>query len=73
MLLFDAHLNLAYNAIEWNRNLELSVEEIRASDAPMTELGRGTGTVSLPEMRRGEEIGDTANTVRHAICAKQLA
>jgi len=53
MLLFDAHLDLAFNAIDWNRNLELSIDELRASEAAMTELGRGTGTVSLPEMRRG--------------------
>lgn len=54
MLLFDAHLDLAFNAVDWNRNLELSIAEIRASEATMTELGRGAGTVSLPEMRRGE-------------------
>ncbi len=54
MLLFDAHLDLAYNAVEWNRNLELSIAEIRSSESAMTELGRGTGTVSLPEMRRGQ-------------------
>lgn len=54
MLLFDAHLDLAFNAIDWNRNLEMSIAEIRAAEASMTELGRGTGTVSLPEMRRGQ-------------------
>ena len=54
MLVFDAHLDLAYNAVDWNRNLELTIDEIRASEASFTELGRGTGTVSLPEMRKGE-------------------
>lgn len=54
MLLFDAHLDLAYNAVDWNRNLESTIAEIRATEATMTEKGRGTGTVSLPEMRRGE-------------------
>jgi membrane dipeptidase len=54
MLLFDAHLDLAFNAVDWNRDLELTIAEIRAAEASMTELGRGTGTVSLPEMRRGE-------------------
>lgn len=54
MLIFDAHLDLAFNAIDWNRNLELSIAELRESEATMTELGRGTGTVSLPEMRRGQ-------------------
>jgi membrane dipeptidase len=54
MLIFDAHLDLAFNAVDWNRNLELSIADIRASEAGMTELGRGTGTVSLPEMRSGQ-------------------
>ena len=54
MLMFDAHLDLAFNAVDWNRNLEWSIDEIRAAEASMTELGRGTGTVSLPEMRKGQ-------------------
>ncbi len=54
MLLFDAHLDLAFNAVDWNRDLEQMIAEIRDSEAAMTEKGRGTGTVSLPEMRRGE-------------------
>jgi len=54
MLMFDAHLDLAYNAVDWNRNLELSVAETRRLERGMTELGRGAGTVSLPEMRRGQ-------------------
>ncbi len=54
MLMFDAHLDLAFNAVDWHRNLEQTIEEIRASESAMTELGRGTGTVSLPEMRKGE-------------------
>lgn len=54
MLLFDAHLDLAYNAVDWNRNLESSIADIRASETGMSEPGRATGTVSLPEMRKGE-------------------
>ncbi len=54
MLLFDAHLDLAFNAVDWNRDLEQTIAEIRDSEAAMTDKGRGTGTVSLPEMRRGE-------------------
>ena len=53
MLLFDAHLDLAFNAVDWNRDLELSIEQIRTAEAGMTELGRGAGTVSFPEMRKG--------------------
>jgi len=29
MLIFDAHLDMAWNALEWNRNLELPVHKIR--------------------------------------------
>jgi membrane dipeptidase len=54
MLIFDAHLDLAWNALGWNRDVTWPVEEIRASESGMTELGRGTNTVSLPEMCRGE-------------------
>lgn len=70
MLIFDAHLDLAWNAVEWGRDLTLPVSEIREREAHlvrplgseskksdmggMTEWGRGTGTVAFPEMRRGE-------------------
>ena len=55
MLLFDAHLDLAMNAVEWNRDLTRSVAEIRSSEAPMRDKpDRGRGTVALPEMRRGQ-------------------
>lgn len=53
MLIFDAHLDLAWNAIDWKRDLEMSVAEIRSSEIGMQELGRATNTVSLPEMRLG--------------------
>jgi membrane dipeptidase len=56
MLIFDAHLDLAWNAIDWNRDLLLDVPEIRrrelASDA-LDFKARGRGTVSFPELRRG--------------------
>ncbi len=53
MLLIDAHLDLAMNAIDWDRNLDLEVEAIRALEKDMTQAGRGNGTTTLPEMRRG--------------------
>ena len=50
----DAHLDLSMNALEWNRNLKLSVEEIRAAEFGMTDkVDRGNNTVSLPSMREG--------------------
>ena len=54
MFLFDAHLDLAMNALEWNRDLRWSVEEIRKSELGMVDKpDRGLNTVSLPEMRKG--------------------
>ena len=54
MLILDAHLDLAMNALEWNRDLSRPIEEIRAREAHLTDKpDRGRGTVSFPEMRRG--------------------
>ena len=54
MLIFDAHLDLAMNALEWNRDLAQPIDEIRAREKGKTDKpDRGRGTVSLPEMRRG--------------------
>jgi membrane dipeptidase len=53
MLLFDAHLDLAWNALDWNRDLLQSVDAIRAAEEGLTAKGRGRGTVSFAEMRRG--------------------
>src|SRR5439155_8275865 len=54
MLLFDAHLDLAMNALEWNRDLTRPIDEIRQRENGMTDKpDRGRGTVCLSEMRRG--------------------
>jgi membrane dipeptidase len=53
-LIFDGHLDLAMNALEWNRDLTLPVEEIRKCEAGLTDKpDRAKGTVSLPSMREG--------------------
>ncbi|HEX6970732.1 MAG TPA: membrane dipeptidase [Limnochordia bacterium] len=54
MLLFDGHLDLAMNALDWNRDLTLHVAQIRQAEAGMEGKGRAAGTVSLPEMRQGD-------------------
>jgi len=57
MLIFDAHLDLAWNALDWNRDLRLTAHEIRKReiDEGMTEhKARGKGTVTFPELRRGK-------------------
>jgi len=53
-LLFDSHLDLAWNAISWKRDITLPLREMNARDAQFTDhVSRGHATVSLPEMRRG--------------------
>ncbi len=53
MLVFDGHLDLAWNALQWNRNIQQSVYTLRTQEAGLTGKGRGQNTVALPEMRRG--------------------
>ena len=54
MLIFDAHLDLSMNALEWNRDLTRPISEIRQREKGLTDKkDRGQGTVSFPEMRRG--------------------
>jgi len=54
MLIFDAHLDLAMNALEWNRDFSRPIQEIRGRERGMTDRpDRERGTVSFAEMRRG--------------------
>lgn len=54
MFMVDAHLDLSMNALEWNRDLQQSIETIRAREARLTDRpDRGRGTVALPDLRRG--------------------
>src|SRR6266487_279930 len=54
MFIFDAHLDLAMNALEWNRDLTRPIGEIRERESALTDKpDRGRGTVCLPELRRG--------------------
>ncbi len=54
ILIFDGHLDLSMNAMEWNRDLRWTVEDIRNSEKGMADKpDRGRGTVSFPAMRRG--------------------
>ncbi len=52
--IIDSHLDLAWNALYFNRDLLRSVAHLRQSEAGMAdELSRGRNTLSLPELRRG--------------------
>ena len=54
MFILDAHLDLAMNALEWNRDLTWNVDEIRRSEVGMTDKpDREKNTVSLDAMRKG--------------------
>lgn len=53
MLIIDAHLDLAWNALQWNRNIQHSVYTLRTAESNLSGAGRGQGTVAFPEMRKG--------------------
>jgi len=54
MILIDAHLDLAWNALNWNRDLTQPVSEIRRLEADMKEKHRGQNTLSFPEMKKAD-------------------
>jgi membrane dipeptidase len=53
MLMIDSHLDLAWNALQWERDLTASAYTIRAQEAGTPGVGRAQGTVALPDLRRG--------------------
>lgn len=55
MFIIDAHLDLAMNAMEWNRDLQKPVSEINEREKGLKDKpDRGNATVSLPELRKGK-------------------
>lgn len=53
-LIFDSHLDLAWNAVTWNRDLLAEVSEINELEREMSdEKFRARATTTFPEMRRG--------------------
>jgi membrane dipeptidase len=53
--IFDAHLDLSMNALEWNRDLRLPIRDLREAEEGMTDKpDRGKGTVSFPALREGK-------------------
>ncbi len=54
MLVFDAHLDLSMNALDWNRDYTQSIEAIRNREKHLTDKAdRGKGVVCFEEMRKG--------------------
>jgi membrane dipeptidase len=60
--IIDAHLDLAWNAVSYDRDQLLPVADLRAADSKLEGKGRGACTVSLHEMR-GSGIGLCLATV----------
>lgn len=54
-LIFDSHLDISMNAMEWNRDQRWTVKQIRESEEGMTDKpDRGRNTVSFPALREGK-------------------
>lgn len=54
MMIFDAHLDLSMNAIDWNRDLRKGIVELRDFEKNLNDLpGRGQNTVTFSAMREG--------------------
>jgi len=54
MFIIDAHLDLAMNAMEWNRDLRKSLDEINKKETGMKDKpGRGNAMVSFDKLRKG--------------------
>jgi membrane dipeptidase len=54
MLIFDAHLDLALNGVDWNRDLRKDVRVLQAQEEAlgMSDPGRQQGTVTFPELKK---------------------
>jgi membrane dipeptidase len=67
VLWIDAHLDLAWNALSFDRDLTEPVERINARERGMCDSNaRGHATVALPEMRRGELAVCLATLIAHS-------
>ncbi|MEZ6045380.1 MAG: membrane dipeptidase [Planctomycetaceae bacterium] len=51
MLIFDAHLDMAWNALEYNRNLMLSVPELRQFEAQFEDIVPGPPVITWPALK----------------------
>ena len=63
MLIVDGHLDLAMNALEWNRDLRRTVAEIRRSERGYRDKGRAANTVAFPELKQGRVMMSFATLI----------
>ena len=61
-LIFDAHLDMSWNALEFNRDLMKPVAEIRQFEKRFTDINPGDATCSWVELQRGR-VGMTISTL----------
>jgi membrane dipeptidase len=73
-LIIDSHLDLAWNAVSWRRDLTLPLDELNRREAAMSDQkARGNATVCLPEMRRGGVAVCLATVLARAVPAGTTA
>ncbi len=65
-LILDSHLDLAFNALQLNRDLTQPAATVRVHDPVETMESFGSCTVTLPELRRGR-VGIVCATVMSRI------
>ncbi len=71
--LFDGHLDLAWNALSWDRDLTLELDALNLVDRKLTDHpSRGRATTSLPEMRRGNVAACQATLLARARSGARL-
>jgi len=67
-LIIDGHLDLAMNAVLWNRDLTQPLEAIREREAEKADKpDRGRGVVSFDEMKRGNIGICIATQIGHSV------
>ena len=70
-MIFDCHLDLAMNAVHWNRDLTKSLAEIREREASLTDKpDRGKSVVCFPEMRAAHIRLCVATQIGHSVSQK---
>lgn len=67
MIVIDSHLDLAWNALGWNRDLTLGIQELRKAEPHIIDEHRGANTVSLSEMHKGQVAVCLATVLARAI------
>jgi membrane dipeptidase len=71
MLLIDGHLDIAMNAVHWNRDLTRPLEEVRRRERDLTDKpDRGRGVLTFEEMRRGKIGLCIATQIGHSVSEK---